>query len=235
MAIWDNVTDIFSGGGRSDINRGYDQADQYLDPYRRGGIEDYNHMRDYSNKWGDQLGQYGNAGDWMYKQINQSPVDYYNSIMKGYSESPEAKYEQEQALRASNAGASASGMMGSGAFMKGLQENAAGISNRDRDRYYGNVMNANNAQMGYLQNLQGQQAQQRAMMQYLTQLGYGAAGTMGNNAIDRGNAMAGLDRQTIMDLMSLFGMGKGGAFSSGGASGGGMSGGGMPMPMPMPV
>lgn len=207
MAIWDEISNIFSGGGRGDINSGYNDANNYLNPYRQGGMQDYNNLRSMNANWGNQLGQYGNAGDWMYKQINQSPTDYYNSIMSGYSESPEAKYEQQQALRASDAGASASGMTGSGAFMKGIQQNAADISNRDRDRYYGNVMNANNAQMGYLQNLQNQQAQQRQMQQYLTQLGYGAGSEMGQNNINRGGALSKIDQSAFDQIAGLIGAG----------------------------
>ena len=207
MGLWDGISNFFSGGGRDDINDAYNQANQYLDPYRRGGIANYNEMQDYNKNWGNNLNRFNNAGDYMYGQINQSPMDYYNNVMKNYSESPEAKYEQEQAMRGANNAASASGMIGSGAYTKGIQQNAADISNRDRDRYYGNVMTANNAQMNSLQNLQGQQAMQRQMLQYLTQLGYGAGTEMGQNKIGQGTALANMDRQSMEDIMSLFGMG----------------------------
>ena len=107
MGLWDGISNVLSGGGRDDVNDGYDEANKYMDPYRRGGAEDYNHMRDYSNQWEQRLGKHGDAGNWMYDHMNQSPNEYYDTIMKGYSESPDAKYRQEQALRASNAAGSA--------------------------------------------------------------------------------------------------------------------------------
>lgn len=219
MAIWDSVSNFLSGGGRKDVNEGYDKADQaygeansYFDPYRRGGREDYDRFRHGITASGNNLDRFNNAGDWMYSHINQSPNQYFDEIMKGYNESPEAKFEQEQALKASTAGASASGMLGSGAFQKGVQENAAGIAGRDRDRYFGNIMRSGEAQGGYLNNLQNQQAQQRMMMQYLTNLGYGATGSAsantmarGNAYIDRGNANAKFDQGAVNDIFGLVG------------------------------
>jgi hypothetical protein len=233
MGLWDTAVDVFSGGGRSDINDAYDKANGYMNPYRQGGMNNYNQMQDYLKNWGGDLGKYGNPGDWMYKQINQSPMDYYNSIMGSYSESPEAKYMQNQAFNASTRGGSASGMLGSGAQLKELQQNANDISQRDRQQYYSNVMGANQAQMGYLNNFQNQQEQYRNMMQYLTSLGYGAASGMGQNEIGRGTAQANLGRQTVGDIASMFGFGGGGGgggggglFSQGGGGGGGGYGGG---------
>ncbi len=148
--------------------------------------------------------------------------------MGGYSQSPQAKYEQEQAMRASTAGGAASGMIGSGAFQKALMQNAGDISARDQQRYFGNVMGANSAQMGYLGDLHNQQGQYNQMQQYLTNLGYGAAGQMGEN--DRWNGMQQKDlgRQTVGDLYSIYGKltnGGGGGGVGGGLSGSGAVGG----------
>lgn len=197
--------DIFSGGGQGDMNRGYKQAEQYLNPYVQGGAQDYQNYRGYVGQQGQNLAPFQGAGNWQYGQINQSPTDYYNQIMQGYSESPQAKYEQEQSMRAAGAGGSASGMLGSGAFQKALQQNAADISSRDQQRYFGNVMGANQMQMGYLGDLRGRQDQYNAMQQYLANLGYGAATGAGQNAINRGLANAQMDRQNVQDWMSMAG------------------------------
>lgn len=215
MGLWNSVEDIFSGGGRSDIDDAYNTANQYMAPYTKAGAEDYNAFRTNVNQTGDRLAPFQNAGDWQYNHINQSPVDFYNSIMSGYTESPDAKYLQEQALKASNAGASASGMVGSGSFMKALQENAASIAQRDRQQFFNNVLDTNRTQMGYLENEQNQQSEYNRMQQYLTQLGYGAATGSGTNAINQGVAQSGIGRETVGDIASMVGFGGGkGLFGS---------------------
>jgi hypothetical protein len=237
MGLWDSVSNVLSGGGKHDASQGYDQANQYLDPYRKGGAEDYSNYRNYSQRQGQNLAPYENAGSYQYSQINQSPTDYYNHIMQGYGESPQAKYEQEQAMRAANAGGSASGMIGSGAYTKAVQQNAADISARDQQRYFGNVQGANQMQMGYLNNLNNRQDQYSAMQQYLTGLGYNGASGMGENSINRGLSNAKYDQSAFDSIMGLtaaggqnyknnaaFNAGGGAAGGAGGAGGGGAAG-----------
>lgn len=207
MGLWDSISNFMSGGARDDVNEGYDQANQYLDPYRRGGAEDYSKYRGYVGQEGSNLAPWQGAGNWQYGQINQSPGDYYNQIMQGYAQSPQAKYEQDQAMRAATAGGSASGMLGSGAFNKAIQQNAADISSRDQQRYFGNVMGANQMQMGYLGDLRNRQNQYNAMQQYLTNLGYSGAGAMGENAVNRGLANAKYDQSAFDQIAGLIGMG----------------------------
>lgn len=199
------IFDIFSGGARDDMSQGYGEAAGYLNPYMKGGATDYGKYRDYAGNFGNNLAPYANTGSYQYNQINQSPAAYYDHIMQGYSESPQAKYEQEQAMRAANAGGAASGMLGSGAYQKAIQQNAADISGRDQQRYFGNVQGANQMQMGYLGDLRNQQSQFNAMQQYLANLGYGGATAMGANSINRGLANAQLDRQNVQDWMSVAG------------------------------
>lgn len=207
MALWNSVSNFLSGGGRDEAAAGYDEANRYLAPYRTGGVEDYNAYRDYVHNQGANLAPFANAGSWQYNQINQSPVDYYGQIMQGYNESPQAKYEQEQALRAANAGGAASGMIGSGAYQKAIQQNAADISARDQQRYFQNVGNANQMQMGYLGNLNNRQDQQNAMMQYLTGLGYTGAAGMGSNAVNRGLSNAKFDQSAFDSIAGMIGAG----------------------------
>lgn len=241
MGLWNSVQDVFSGGGRSDIDDAYkraqgqyDEAQGYMRPYQQGGAADYNKYRGYVDQYGAGLNPGANIGGWQRGQINQSPQDYYNSIMKGYDQSPQAKYEQDQSVRASNAGGAASGMLGSGASQKALQQNAADISGRDQQRYFGNVMGANQMQMGYLDDYRNQQNNYNAMQQYLSNLGYGASGTMGQNSMNQGQnyinqglAQSQIGRQTVGDIASLFGFGGGGGGGGGGAGGSGGGGNGI--------
>lgn len=229
MGLWDSVSNFLSGGGKNDAAEGYDQANQYLDPYRKGGQQDYNNYRNYVGQQGQNLSPFQGAGSYQYGQINQSPTDYYNHIMQGYNESPQAKYEQDQAMRAANAGGSASGMLGSGAYTKAVQQNAADISGRDQQRYYGNVMGANQMQMGYLNNLNNRQDQYNAMQQYLTGLGYGGANGMGQNSINKGLSNAKYDQSAFDSIAGLIGAGgqnymNNSAFNAGGGAGGGPAG-----------
>lgn len=207
MGLWDSVSNFMSGGGRQDASKGYDQANQYIAPYRTGGAQDYSNYRNYVGQQGQNLDQFSHSGDWQHQQINQSPTDYYNQIMGGYNESPQAKYEQEQSLRASNAGGAASGMLGSGAAQKALQQNAADISGRDQQRYFQNVGNANQMQMGYLGDLRNQQNQYNSMQQYLTGMGYGAATGSGQNAINKGLSNAQYDQSAFDNIAGLVGAG----------------------------
>lgn len=207
MGLWDSVSNFLSGGAKDDASAGYDQANQFYAPYRKGGMEDYNNYRNYSQQFGKNLAPWSNAGSWQYNQINQSPVDYYNQIMQGYQESPQAKYEQQQAMNGANAAASASGMLGSGAYTKGVQQNAADIAARDQQRYYGNVMGANQMQMGYLGDYRNQQNAYNNMQQYLTNLGYGATGNSAENAINKGLSNAKYDQSAFDSIAGLVGAG----------------------------
>lgn len=221
MGLWDSVSNFLSGGARDDADEGYDQANQFFAPYRSGGNADYNRYRGYAEQFGNNLAPSQTAGNWQHEQINQSPSDYYNQIMHGYAESPQAKYEQEQAMRAATAGGSASGMLGSGAFNKSLQNNAADISARDQQRYFGNVMGANNMQMGYLDDLRNQQNTYNSMQQYLTNLGYGATGVSGENSINKGLSRAKYDQSAFDSIMGMIGMG-GQSYANRAAMGGGI-------------
>jgi hypothetical protein len=221
MSIWDDISNWMTGGGRGDMQKYYKQGQGYLSPYQQGGTNAFNDWRSYTGNMGNMLSQYGNPADYRWKQINQSPMDYYKNIMNSYSESPEAKYNQEQAQRGGNAAAAASGMMGSGAYASGIQQNANDISQRDRQQYYGNVMGANEAQLQDLQNFQGRQDAYARQLQGQAGMGLNAAGQMSGNAMDMGKGMAGLDQQSLMNLLSLLGMGTGYFRGGRGGQGGG--------------
>lgn len=194
-----NPIDTFFGGGKQAASQqreqGYNQANQYMDPYYQGGLEDYNTYRGDINKMGQQLDQYGNPADYQWRNAGLSPNDLYNQWMGDYTESPQAQYEQQAAMQAANNGASASGMMGSGAYFKALQQNSADISARDQQRYFDNMMGTANMQGNWINNFQGQQGEYRRGRAGLAGYGFDAGREMGRNAIgaanERGNAEEG--------------------------------------------
>lgn len=247
MSIWDSVSNVLSGGGRNDINKGTDRANQELEPYNRAGRLSTKQLQDMITHLQSQIpgnesamaGQraimgneqktlqgYGNPADYDYRNAGRNPVDLYNERMNSYNESPEAKYAQEQALRASNAGASANGLAGSGAQLKELQENANRISQGDRQNYFNNVGTTDAARENYLSRFQNQsnlvnsnllnhdtgqntenKNRMNEILQYLSTLGYGAATGIGQNETARATANAKTDQSAFDSIAGLIGAG----------------------------
>lgn len=210
---FDNIKNILSGGARNDIRGGYNDANSTLEPYRDAGNLSMQQLQDLVSQLHGQnndLSQYGNPADWSYKEINQSPTDFYNKTMEGYTQSPDAKYALDQATRAEENAASASGLQGSGAFIKAAGDDANRISQGDRQQFFNNVNTANNQQQGYLSNFQNQDANQKnrisQILQYLTSLGYGGSTTASQNNAAKGNALAKSDQGSISDLSGIASM-----------------------------
>jgi len=189
MSLAGNLMGDQQQAGR-DIAKGYQDAQRYMDPFYQGGVDSYNKYRGVLDTMGGQLDQYGNPAEWMWGQINQNPADYYQTLMKGYDQTPQAKYEQEQMMKASQQGAAASGLLGGGQFFKDLQNNTADITRRDQDRYFNNMLNSNNQQMNYLGDYRGVQNQYLNGMNGMANMGQQAAGQQGQYAIGKGNANA---------------------------------------------
>jgi len=177
------------------INTGYSDAKNYMNPYYQGGLSDYNSYRNYVGNMGKTLAPYQNAGQQQWDQINQSPQDYYNSIMSGYTTSPQAQNQMNSMYNATNQGASASGMYGSSAYNNDLQQNANNITAGDQQQYFGNVQSTNNMQMQDLQNLQQQQAAYRNSLGGLADMGFNSAGAMGHYSTGQANALSQLTVQ----------------------------------------
>lgn len=254
MGLWDSASNFLSGGARNDVSQGYDDANKQLQPFVQGGQLSYGQLQqmiqqlqsqgataggnmtkqqNIQRNQQTQLDKYGNPADWEYSQINQSPVDLYGQFMNSYTESPEAKYAQEQALRASNAGASANGLAGSGAQLKELQENANRISQGDRQQYFNNVLNTDQNRQNYLGNFQNKQnslndnllnsyTNERSgdlnsvqgMLQYLTSLGYNASQGTAQNNIGKGNAIGQIDQNSFNDVAGTVGLGASGGYDA---------------------
>lgn len=152
----------------------YDNAKALYDPYRTGGLADYDTYRSNVSNMGNMLGQYGNPAAYQWGQAGLSPNEAYQNLMAPYTTSPQAQYQTEQMQKAADRGASASGMLGSGSYFDALQRNQQNIIAEDQDRWLRNQMGVSQQQTGQIQNFQQQQQQYNSMMQYLTQLGFDA-------------------------------------------------------------
>lgn len=73
----------------------------------------------------------------------QDPSKFINSLMGGYQESPFAKFQQEQGLRAAQNMGSASGLTGSTPLTQFAQQNAQNISSQDMQNWLGRVLGIN--------------------------------------------------------------------------------------------
>lgn len=205
MGLFDSINDNFgpglianfmSGGqvkASKDQQAGYARANQYFNPYYQTGQQQFNNLNDYANQQGQMFGgqgQYGNPMDWSWKHAGEDPGQFNNDIMSGYNQSQWAKNTQGQLDDATNRGASASGMLGSGAYMKALQGNANNINQADQQQYYNNVMGGYGQQQQAGQNYQNQQSKYTDLMKYLSDMGFDAAGKMAGNSISSSTAQA---------------------------------------------
>jgi hypothetical protein len=127
----------------------------------------------------------------------QNPQDFINNMMKGYQQSPWAKYEAQQANRAGINAASAGGLAGSTPFAQQMQQNAANISSQDMQNWMGNVLGANSMYGQGLGNEvgwgQGAANQMGNMYGNLANTAYGSAyGQQAGQNQDWGNIFGGL-------------------------------------------
>jgi len=182
--------DIVSGvfGGSPNTTAGYEQAQQNLQPYVEGGQQSLSQLQNYLGGVGSNLSQYGNPADWMWSQINQSPQDFYQTLMSGYEQSPQYQQQMENMQKAiANAGA-ASGMMGSGSFYDDWQRNAQNIMAQDQDRWLQNMLGVNTRQGDYLGDYRNVEQNYMNQLNALSGMGANAAATSGQYAVGQGQA-----------------------------------------------
>jgi len=98
-------------------------------------------------------GAIGNYQHWL--QGMQDPTKFMNNMMGQYQESPWAKFQQQQGMRAANNVGSASGMTGSTPLMQQAQQNAQNISSGDMNSWLQNVLGINQQYGQGQQNLMG--------------------------------------------------------------------------------
>jgi len=165
----------FMGGGIGGMLSGlfgnsgkpYDDA---MDQYQKYGQQATDAQQPYA-----QAGQ-GAIGDYQkWLQSQQDPSGFMNNLMGQYQESPFAKYQQQQGMRAGQNMGSASGLSGSSAMQQQMQQNSQNISSQDMQNWLGNALGIN-TQYG-----QGQQS--------LMQGGQNAANQMSNIYSNMGQNM----------------------------------------------
>jgi hypothetical protein len=107
-----------------------------------------------------EFGKRGMPGYEQWLSGMKDPSAFINNLMGGYKESPFAKYQQEQGMRAAQTmgsrGDTAMGGAGSTPLMQAAQTNAQNISSGDMDTWLKNVLGVNheygaglNNQIGY--------------------------------------------------------------------------------------
>lgn len=158
-------------------------------------------------------GAIGNYQHWL--QGMQDPSHFINNLMGQYQESPYAKYQQQQAMRAGTNAASMGGLpngmggagIGSTPFQLQAQQNASNISSQDMNQW--------------LQNVLGINTQYGAGNQYLMGQGANAANALtnmyGQLGQNMGEAAYGQRAGQNQDFMNMLGGGlqmlSGGLFS----------------------
>lgn len=73
----------------------------------------------------------------------KDPSQFINNMMGQYQESPWAKYQQQQAIRAGQNAGSASGLTGSTPLAQFMEQTAQGISSQDMQNWLQNVLGTN--------------------------------------------------------------------------------------------
>jgi len=161
-------------------------------------------MKQYE-KWANQAAGYQNpffnAGKGAIPRFNQylnrmkDPSQFINNLMGGYQESPFAKFQQQQGMRAAENLGSASGLTGSTPLQMQAQQNAQNISSQDMNQWLQNVLGVNTQ---YGQGLGG-----------LMQGGQNAANAMtnlyGNLGQQMGEAAYGRRAGQLQDRSNIFG------------------------------
>ncbi len=133
----------------------------------------------------------GNLQNWL--GTMQNPSQFINNLMGHYQESPFAKYEQQQAMRAGTNAASASGLTGSSPFAQQLQQNASNISSQDMQNWLSQVLGINTQYGAGNKFLSGQGANAANAMTNMY-------GRMGNNM---GQADYGKSATQHHDILSM--------------------------------
>ncbi len=132
MSIWDTYkkvafpSQIFDPGkpyrqAGSEITKGYNQGQAYLDPYNQAGM--------------GQIGKLTGAQDRL-----MDPAALQAEWAKGYQTSPYAQQLQEQAKSSGMDAASSQGLLGSSTATNAIQQGSSNIMNADRQNYMNDLM-----------------------------------------------------------------------------------------------
>ncbi len=203
---WLDPFDIIGAAGDfMHPEKGYKKGQQQLDKYYQQG---QGYLQPY-NQFGQDA--YGNLSDAMKKLLD--PAALQAEWMKGYSESPTAKYTEGLAQEHGLDAASGLGLMGSNTALNAIQGGTTQIGLDDRQNYLNDLMQKYLAGAGIAGNI--------------FNTGAGAANQMSNNAMNMGGNSAQMAFGQQNARGDLFGklLGTGIGALTGGA-GGGAGGGG---------
>ena len=204
--MFDFITDILGGGAR----KGYEtmgralgeatgQEQQYLD-YLKG------QYKPYLTTGGEAAGEYLPA-----IQAMSDPQQFYSQMMSGYEESPQAQLAREEGIRAATQGASASGMLGSGELMKGLQRFGSQLSAADQQSWLENMEKIYGGYTGGLADIAGRGTQ---ALSSFAPVGASVTSDISNLMAQKGMARAGEQMSRYQPYQQLLG----GAIGGGGRS-----------------
>lgn len=165
-------------------------------------------MKEYEKAYGmgrdiqNPFMQYGqNAMPQMSEWLSgmKNPSGFINNLMGQYSESPWAKFQQDQSSRRFGNAGSASGMTGSTPLLQFQQQNMHDISSQDMNQWLQNVLGVNTQ---YGQGLSNQIGIGQNAANALTNL----AGQFGNNMAEAAYGQRAGRNQDRMGIISgLFG------------------------------
>lgn len=173
----------------------------FFDNFLTGGADDYegqlqNGINSVNNSYNQatgfmnpfmqfgmgEMGQYGQGVNAM-----SNPNQFINNLMQNYQMSPQAQFQTQQGDQGMNAAAAASGTLGSGPEQKSLAAYNQNLTNNDQSNYL-------NQRLGVYNNFLTNAGN-------MTNMGYGAAGQMGNWSMDQGADLAQLYNQMGMGQM----------------------------------
>jgi hypothetical protein len=144
----------------------FEQARQMQQPFYQAGVNALPQMQDWLSKMKD-------------------PSAFINNINSQYQESPFAKFQQQQGIRAANNLGSANGLIDSTPLQMQAQQNAQNISSQDQNNWLQHVLGVNTQYgngLGNLTNMGSNSA--NILTQLMSQMG----GQMGGAAMGRGVA-----------------------------------------------
>jgi hypothetical protein len=180
----------FLGGMFGDSGRPYEDA---MKQYRKWANRASGAQNPFYNAG---VGAIGNFQDWLSGM--KDPSKFIDNLMGKYQQSPWAKFQQQQAIRAGQNAGSASGLTSSTPLTQFMQQNAANISSKDMNQWLSNVLGINNQYGAGEQSLmQGGQNAANVLSNIFNEMG----GRMGEAAYGRGAGR----QQDLWNLLSGLG------------------------------
>jgi hypothetical protein len=187
---------------RSDIGKAYDESRGYIDPYYRGGMQDYQSLRDAVSS-----GEY-NVSLPNYQQTEQQP-EYQNQNFNFQFDQndPSYKFRLQEGLNAINSSASARGNLLSSTTLKNLQRYSSDLASQEYSNAYNRYSSQFNSDRNAAVNIYGQNLGQ---FNSNRNFGYGQsvdrynmANQQANNAYTRQSNLAGYGQTAASNLSNL--------------------------------